>query len=147
VTRRVGKYPFFDTPLSVGYRRRCCIKKRITGNLDLTASVAVDFLRLARSWLRSLAASANSTPIAISAEFVIFSREAGSRNSTPIAIGALYSKLQSLSSLTKLPNVICNRLWKWYATALGNLSKLPKTVCNRFRQPLMETVRNPQHDK
>jgi hypothetical protein len=36
---RVGKYPFFDTPLSVGYRRRCCIKKRITGNLDLTASI------------------------------------------------------------------------------------------------------------
>jgi hypothetical protein len=33
VTRHVGKYPFFDTPLSVGYRRRCCIKKRITGNL------------------------------------------------------------------------------------------------------------------
>ena len=33
LTRRVGKYPFFDTPLSGGYRRRCCIKKRITGNL------------------------------------------------------------------------------------------------------------------
>jgi hypothetical protein len=37
--RSVAKYPFFDTPLSVGYRRRCCIKKRITGNFDLTASV------------------------------------------------------------------------------------------------------------
>jgi hypothetical protein len=85
--------------------------------------------------------------IVIGAEFVIFSREVGSKNLTLIAIGALYSKLQSLSSLTKLPNVICNRLWKWYATALGNLSKLPKTVCNRFKQPLMETVRNPQHDK
>jgi hypothetical protein len=35
----VGKYPFFDTLLSVGCRRRCCIKKRITGNLNLTASV------------------------------------------------------------------------------------------------------------
>ena len=33
VTRCVGKYPFFDTRLSVGYRRRCCIKKRIAGNL------------------------------------------------------------------------------------------------------------------
>jgi hypothetical protein len=39
VTRRVGKYPFFDTRLSVGYRRRCCIKKRITGDIDLTASI------------------------------------------------------------------------------------------------------------
>ena len=33
MTHRVGKYPFFDTRLSVGYRRRCCIKKRVTGNL------------------------------------------------------------------------------------------------------------------
>ena len=113
----------------------------------MSASDVGDFLRLARNWLRILVASGNSTPIAIGAKFVIFSREAGSKNSTPIAIGALCPKLQSLSSLTKLPNVVCNRLWKWYATALGNLSKLPKTVCNHFRQPLMETVRNPQHDK
>jgi hypothetical protein len=112
-----------------------------------SASSVFDFLPLAQSWLRSLAASGNSTPIAISAEFVIFSPEAGSKNSTPIAIGVLYSKLQSLSSLTKLPNVVCDRLWKWYATALGNPVKLPKTICNRFVQPLMETVCNPQHDQ
>jgi hypothetical protein len=112
-----------------------------------SAKSVFDFLRLARNWLRILVASRNSTPIAIGAKFVISSREAGSRNSTPIAIGALCSKLQSLSSLTKLPNVVCNRLWKWYATVLGNHVKLPKTVCNHFRQPLMETVCNPQHDK
>jgi hypothetical protein len=43
VIRRVGKYPFFDTRLSVGYRRRYCVKKRITGNFDLATS-GVNFL-------------------------------------------------------------------------------------------------------
>jgi len=51
-------------------------------------------------------------------------------------IGALCLKLQSLSSLTKLPNVVCNRLWKWYATALCNLSKLPRQYATTLRNRL-----------
>jgi hypothetical protein len=50
--------------------------------------------------------------------------------------------METVCNPVKLPKIICNRLWKRYATAYGNGVKLPKTICNRFRQPLMETVCN-----
>jgi hypothetical protein len=97
VTRRVGKYPFFDTRLSVGYRRRCCIKKRITGNLDLTASIQEwQHLKsvLRASWLRIVAASGInfSKSVAAGAKFCFSGREL---RLDFFLIGALCLKLRS----------------------------------------------------
>jgi hypothetical protein len=111
----------------------------------MSASDTGDSLRLVRSWLKIVAALRVNflESVAAGAEFCFSGQKF---RLSLLLIGTLYPKLQSLSNawlsyLTQYVIPVCNRLWKWYATALCNPVKLPKTICNRFRQPLMETER------
>jgi hypothetical protein len=110
VTRHVGKYHFFDTPLSVGYRRRCCIKKRITGNL----------IKLPNTICNPFVQPLMETVLSYPRQYVT---ALCNRFMQPLCTTAYGNGMQPLC-----------------ATAYGNGVKLLKTICNRFMQPLCTTA-------
>jgi hypothetical protein len=105
----------------------------------MSASDTGDFLRLARSWLRSMAVSGVtfSESVAAGAKFCFSGREF---RLSLLPISTLYPKLQSLSNAwlsypTQYATALGNRLWKWYVTALS-------TPCLQLSTPFMEVVGN-----